>query len=259
MFAMSDLFWLSKTQMARLRPFFPRCHGRPRVDDRRVLSGTIFVKRNGLRWRDAPPVCGSHKTLYTRWRRWSRIGVFGRMLMPLAKAGQDASILMLDATHLKVHRTGASLRARRGLKACHRMIGRTKGGLNSKLHVVADAKGRPILMFLSAGHRSDYLGAVALLSSMPPAQVLIADRGYEADWLRAALACRGLAACIPSRRGRRTAARHDPDFYRKRRRIENLFARPTDWGCIAMRYDRCADLFLSAIALAATVLFWLGE
>ena len=51
---MSDLFWLTDEQMARLQPFFPKSHGRPRVDDRRVLSGIIFINRNGLRWRDAP-------------------------------------------------------------------------------------------------------------------------------------------------------------------------------------------------------------
>ena len=62
-------------QMERLRPFFPRSHGRPRVDDRRVLSGIVFVNRNGLRWRDAPSAYGPHKTLYNRWKRWGERGV----------------------------------------------------------------------------------------------------------------------------------------------------------------------------------------
>lgn len=59
---MSDLFWLSDVQMARLAPYFPKSHGKPRVDDRRVLSGIIFINRNGLRWRDAPKEYGPHKT-----------------------------------------------------------------------------------------------------------------------------------------------------------------------------------------------------
>lgn len=254
---MTHLFWLTEAQMSRLRPFFPRSHGKPRVDDRRVLSGIVHVNRNGLRWRDAPSAYGSHKTLYSRWRRWSRMGVFARMLLALAQARQEADVLMIDATHLKVHRTAASLRVRMGLKTGRRMIGRTKGGLNSKLHVVADTKGRPIQMFLSAGHRSDYVGALALLSSLPPAKALIADRGYDADWLRAALADRGIVACIPARRGRRTTIQHDPSLYRLRHRVENMFARLKDWRRVATRYDRSADLFLSAIALASTVLFWL--
>jgi transposase len=75
---MSNLFWLTDEQMARLRPSFPKSHGRERVDDRRVLSGIIFVNRNGLRWRDAPKEYGSSKTLYDRWRRWGDKGIFTR-------------------------------------------------------------------------------------------------------------------------------------------------------------------------------------
>ena len=58
---MSDLFWLTDAQMARLRPFFPKSHGKPRVDDKRVLSGIILIKSNGLRWRDAPAAYGPHR------------------------------------------------------------------------------------------------------------------------------------------------------------------------------------------------------
>jgi len=77
---MSDLFWLTDEQMKRLQPFFPKSHGRARVDDRRVLSGIIFVNRNGLRCRDAPREYGQHKTLYNCWKRWSAMGIFVRMV-----------------------------------------------------------------------------------------------------------------------------------------------------------------------------------
>ena len=106
---MSDLIWLSEAQMRRIKPYFPLSHGMPRVDDRRVLSGIIFVIRNGLRWRDAPVDYGPPKTIYNRFIRWSRLGVFNRILAELAgKAGEPDSI-MIDATHLKAHRTAASL------------------------------------------------------------------------------------------------------------------------------------------------------
>lgn len=71
---MSNLFRLTDEQMARLRPFFPKSHGKPRVDDRRVPSGIIFINRNGLRWRDAPREHGPPKTLYNRWKRWGDRG-----------------------------------------------------------------------------------------------------------------------------------------------------------------------------------------
>jgi transposase len=109
-----DLFWLSDDQLRRLEPFFPKSRGRARVDDRRVLSGIIFVNRNGLRWRDAPAVYGPPKTLYNRWVRRSRMGVWARALAELPAEGQDAGTLMIDATHLKAHRTAASLRGQKG-------------------------------------------------------------------------------------------------------------------------------------------------
>ena len=106
---MSDLFWLTDEQMGRLRPFFPKSHGKARVDDRRVLSGILHVLRNGLRWQDAPAVYGPHKTLYNRFARWSRLGVFARIFRDLAKPGPDGDTIMIDSTHLKAHRTAASL------------------------------------------------------------------------------------------------------------------------------------------------------
>ena len=106
---MSDLYWLTDEQMARLSPFFPKSHGKPRVDDRRVLSGIIFVNRNGLRWRDAPSAYGPHKTLYNRFVRWSRLGVFDRIFAALAGQAGEPDAIMIDSTHLKAHRTAASL------------------------------------------------------------------------------------------------------------------------------------------------------
>ena len=111
---MSDLFWLTDEQMARLQPYFPKSHGRERVDDRRVLSGIIFVNRNGLRWRDAPKDYGPHKTLYNRWKRWSDTGVFARMMAGLASQADVPKTVMIDATYLKAHRTATSLRSKKG-------------------------------------------------------------------------------------------------------------------------------------------------
>ena len=113
---MSDLFWLTDEQMARLQPFFPKSHGGPRVDDRRVLSGIIFINRNGLRWRDAPREYGPAKTLYNRWKRWSDKGIFVTMMDGLSAGGTERKTIMIDATYLKAHRTASSLRVKRGIQ-----------------------------------------------------------------------------------------------------------------------------------------------
>jgi transposase len=102
-------FLLTTAQMQRLSPHFPLSHGIPRVDDRRVLSGIIYVIRHGLQWRDAPAAYGPHKTPYNRFVRWSRMGVFDRIFAALAAEAGPPSRLMIDATHLKAHRTAASL------------------------------------------------------------------------------------------------------------------------------------------------------
>ena len=101
---MSNLFWLTDAQMARLQPFFPKSQGKPRVDDRRDRIGIIFIKRNGLRWCDGPKEYGPAKTLYNRWKRWSE------------KASQAVvpKTVMIDATYLKAHRMATSLRVKKG-------------------------------------------------------------------------------------------------------------------------------------------------
>lgn len=112
-------------------------------------------------------------------------------------------------------------------------------------------------MLLSEGQMSDYKGAALMLPVLPKAKVLLGDRGYDADWLRQALADRGVAACIPSKANRKIQIPHDKALYRQRHRIENMVGRLKDWRRIHTRYDRCAHTFMSAIALAATVIFWL--
>ena len=87
--------------------------------------------------------------------------------------------------------------------------------------------------------------------------MLLADRGYDADWFRNALKDRNIRPGSPARRKRRQGIPHDPDLYRQRHRIENMCARLKDWRRIATRYDRAADIFLSACALAAVVMCWL--
>jgi transposase len=100
--------------MARISPYFPRSHGVPRVDGRRVVSGIVYGIKNGLQWKDAPGGFGPHKTLYNRFIRWSRRGVLDRIFAALAAEGPKPERVMIDTTHLKAHRTAAS-RLKKGL------------------------------------------------------------------------------------------------------------------------------------------------
>ncbi len=125
--------------------------------------------------------------------------------------------------------------------------------MNIKLHAIIDANGRPLSFFMTAGKVSDYIGAAAPLDELPEAQWLLADRGYDADWFRDALQEKGIKPCIPGRKSRNRAVKYD----KRRNRIEIMFGRLKDWRRVATRYDRWPTAFFSAIAFAATVIFWL--
>ena len=112
-------------------------------------------------------------------------------------------------------------------------------------------------MLLSEGQMSDYKGAALMIDALPPARQLLADKGYDADWLRRALAERGIMACIPSKSNRKSPIEHDRELCRHRHKIENMFGRLKDWRRIHTRYDRCAHTIMSAICIAAAVIFWL--
>jgi transposase len=129
--------------------------------------------------------------------------------------------------------------------------------MNTKLHAVTDAEGRPIRFFLTAGQVSDYTGAAALLGGLPSAKWLLADRGCDAHWFRDAWKDKGIKPCIPGRTSRGKPIKYDKRRYKRRNRIEIMFGRLKDWRRVATRYDRCPKVFLSAVALAATVMFWL--
>jgi len=129
--------------------------------------------------------------------------------------------------------------------------------MNTKLHAVTDANGRPLSSFITAGQISDYAGAAALLDNLPKARWMLADRGYDAEWFRDALEQKGIKPCIPGRKSRSLPIKYDKRKYKRRNRIEMMFGRRKDGRRVATRYDRCPTVFFSVICLAATVLFWL--
>lgn len=106
---------------------------------------------------------------------------------------------------------------------------------------------------------SDHGGAALLIDKLPKAQELLGDKGYDSDWFRAALIKRKIMPCIPPRSNRKVQYVYDKAAYRKRHKIENMFGFLKDWRRIHTRYDRCAHTFMSAIAIAATVIFWINQ
>jgi transposase len=103
---MAQLYWLSDRAWSAIEPHLPHgLPGKPRVDDRRVISGILHVLKTGCRWRDVPPAYGPPTTIYNRFTRWSRRGVWQRMFERMAAAGPVPEELSLDSTHVKAHRS----------------------------------------------------------------------------------------------------------------------------------------------------------
>lgn len=162
---------------------------------------------------------------------------------------------MIDATHLKAHRTAASPLKKGSTPRYRTQPGRadyqTAGGLRRQGAAAAAASERGTGQRSQDRRRRSRAGTAR--------QLLLADRAYSSVGFRQALADRGITPCIPPHAKHRTKHVYDPVLYLQRHKIENMFARLKDWRRIHSRYDRCAHTFLSAIAFAAAFIFWINE
>lgn len=114
-----------------------------------------------------------------------------------------------------------------------------------------------MILALTAGQVSDHIGAKIVYPCLPGSRVLIADKGYDSNEWRAALSAKGITACIPPKANRKANTEFDKVLYKQRHKIENTLSKIKDWRRIATRYDRCADVFMAAVTLAVTCIFWL--
>jgi len=115
-----------------------------------------------------------------------------------------------------------------------------------------------MILLLTEGQVSGHIGAKHTFATLPrDAKTYIADRGYDANWLREALCERGITPCIPARKNCIEPIEYDADIYKRRNIVERMCGRLKDWRRIAMRYHRCAHTIMSTICIAASVVFWL--
>jgi len=126
------LFWLDDEQWLRIKPHLPTdVRGKPRVDDRRVVSGIVHVLRSGCRWCDCPEAYGPPTTVYNRFVRWARRGIWENLFRQLAGNGRCADTQMIDSTHVKAHRSAAG---GKGGSKSRRLAARGAGGIRRSTH-----------------------------------------------------------------------------------------------------------------------------
>lgn len=136
-------------------------------------------------------------------------------------------------------------------------IGRSRGGRNTKIHAIADAKGRLLSVLLSGGEAHDCPPASRLIRRTKAARKLLGDKAYDSAPLRRWLKGRGTRAVVPNKSNRKQPFSFDRKAYKQRHRIENAFCRLKDFRRIATRYDRLARNFLASVCLVAAIVWWI--
>jgi transposase len=222
-------------------------------DNRLFVDAVLYRYRAGIPWRDLPEHYGPWKAVHTRFTRWAKRGVWVAVFAHLA-SDADPEYAMIDSTIVRAHQHSAGAK---GGDRDQEAIGRSKGGLTTKIHATTDALGNPTGFHLTPGHAHDLVGADALLPGLE-ADALLADKAYDAEErVIGPLQQAGTVPVIPSRANRKTPREYDTDLYKARHLIENFFAKLKQFRAVATRYDKRARNFLAAIHLAAAVI-WLN-
>jgi transposase len=250
----SNLFWLNDEQWKRIEPHLPTdVRGVERQDDRRVISGIIHVLKTGCRWCDCPPEYGPYTTIYNRFVRWARRGVLGK---PVPQTCWEWTI-RTDADDRLHSRQGAPLGSRRKRGEQKQAVGRSRGGRNTKIHALADAKGRLIAILLTGGEAHDCPVAERLIRRAKPSKHMLGDKAYDSAELRNGLKERGRKPVIPNKSNRKQPFSFNKRLYKLRWHIETAFNRLKDFRRIATRYDKLARNYLASVCLTAALVWWI--
>lgn len=210
-----------------------------------MVTAMFFVLRTGLPWRDLPERFGPWSSVYARFRRWCAAGLFTRMLALVATRA-TGRLRHLDCSHIKLHQDGANPRGGQAAQA----IGRTKGGINTKLAAIVEGRGRAVALGVTAGQRHDLVAVEPLLTCIRHHRA-VADKGFDADTFRARLCRQQTRICIPPKRTRRWSVAFHRGYYRCRHQVENFFCRIKRYRRISTRYEKLATTFLAFVQLAA--------
>ena len=222
--------------------------GRPPLDLEVVLYGILLVLSEGCSWRAIDRKEANWNSVYRYFRRWCREGVWAAVLEGSVPE-RKRQCLFLDSTHVKVHKSGSNPAGGQQFQA----LGRTKGGLNTKIHAAVDERGVPIALLLSAGNEADVTCAPETLGEVE-CERLVGDKGYDSDGFRAWLRERGIRPCIPPRSGRLHPERYSKASYRKRHLVENFFEKLKRCRRVATRYDKLQETFFGFVCLAASLI-----
>ena len=243
---------LSDADWKRLEPLLPVRPGpRSKRGDRDFVNAVIWRVKTGVPWRDLPERFGAWKTVYNRFSRWAKRGVWERLFKELAIEVDEVGSL-LDATIVRAHQDAAG--GKGGVRRNH--LGRSRGGVSTKIHAVTTTQGRPLHVTLTQGHRHEALKAEELIEHAR-GRACIADSGYDAARIREAIRARGMKPVIASNPTRAAKPRLDRKLYRLRYMVECGFHRLKRFRAVATRYEKTGTNFLALVHVAC-ISTWLN-
>jgi transposase len=241
-FDLTDFEW---SVIQRLLP--RKSRGVPRVDDRRVLNAIFWRLRTGAHWADISARYGPHTTCVNRFNRWRKAGVWAKLLEGISEA-YEGDAQMIDRSSIRVRQHAANGQKKTTRSRC---MGRSRGGLTTKIHALVDALGRPIRLKLSEGQAHDGRSADDMIDTVVAGTIFLADRAYDSDALRDRLTDRGAWPNIRPMPNRINLPVFSPWVYRQRNAVERFFNKLKHFRAVATRYDKRDDNYLASVQLAS--------
>ncbi|WP_456671968.1 IS5 family transposase [Bradyrhizobium sp. LM2.9] len=246
-----DRFVLTDAQWAKMEPHClgkPGDPGRSGKDNRLFVEAVLWIARTGSPWRDLPAMFGHWNSTFTRFRDWVKADVWKRLFEAISD-DPDMEYAMVDATIIKVHRHGQGAKGGPQSQA----IGRSKGGMTTKILALTDALGNLVRFVLLPGQRFDTVGVPPLIEGLA-FNALIADKAFDSNAIIAELEARGAKVVISQHPRRAQPLAIDKEMYKWRHLIENFFGKLKEFKRIAMRADKTDQSFTSMIYLAAAAI-----
>ena len=247
---------LSDNQYAILSPLLPVQRGNVKIHNRQLLNALLYIAENSCKWRRLPKEYGNWHTIYTRLRRWADKGVLSRIFTALLEQRLIATCVEcigLDSTSVKVHPDAAGALKKHGPQA----IGKSRGGWNTKVHLVSADDRTALKICLSPGQAADGAFGRVLLENwndkpkgLPDNVAMVMDKAYEGDKTRKSVALAGFIPVVPPKINRKKPWKYNREIYKKRNQIERLFRKLKGFRRIYTRFEKLDVMFMAFLFLA---------
>ncbi len=261
---LADLEWNS------IRPFLPTERtgraGRPWNSHRETIDGILFVLHTGIPWADLPAEFGNYKTVYNRFRRWVKSGLWERIFKKLVnrflQAGQiDFELWCVDGTIIRAHRVASGAPKENETteeNAAKHALGRSRGGYSTKLHFLTDGQGVPLAITATPGQRNEapefenVMGECLINTFRKENRplALAADKAYSSKAIRKQIAKLGIEDVIPTRSNETRNNSFDKEKYKARNVVERAIGWIKEFRRVATRYEKIIDNYLAMVKIA---------